>query len=105
MSSFLKVGNLAERAHIGVWACPFCEAAVLSSFQQVLVSTVVGKLVEDPGTILHLGRVNLVEVPAVKQVAQIISALHHLTTEVRTLVDTNPKHTTGSLQDEDREFS
>lgn len=95
--------DAAKGPHVGVHGCPLCEAAVLPSLQQVLSSTVVGKLIENPGTVLHLGRVNLAEVPVVRQVAQIISALQHLATEVRTLIDTNPEHT-RSLQDKDREF-
>lgn len=97
--------DAAKGPHIGVHGCPFCEAAVLPSLQQVLSSTIVWKLVEDPGAIRHLGRVNLAEMPVVRQVAQIISALQHLATEVRTLIDTNSEHTRRSLQDKDREFS
>lgn len=93
-----------EGPHIGVHGCPLSEAAVLSSLQQVLASAVVWKLVEDPGTILHVGGVNLAEVPAVGKVTQIFSVLQHLTTEVGTLVDTNPEHT-RDLQDKDQEFS
>lgn len=85
----------AEGPHVGVHGCPLVEAAVLSSLQQVLTSAVVGKLVEDPGTLLHVGRVNLSEVPAVRQVVHILGALQHLTAEVGTLVDTNPEHTRG----------
>lgn len=99
----LKVENTAEGPHIGVHCCPLCEASILPSFQQVLSSTVVRKLVKDPSTILHPGRMNLVEVPVVRQVAQIISALQHLATEVRTLIHTNPKQA-RSLKKKDREY-
>lgn len=94
--------DVAERAHIGVDSCPLCEATVLSSFQQVLAPAVVGELIEDPGTLRHLGRVNLSETPAVGQVAQIFSALQHLTAKVRTLEHTNPGHT-RRLQDREQE--
>lgn len=87
--------------HIGVDGGPLCEAAVLSSLQQVLAPAVVGPLVEDPGAVLHLGRVDLAEGPVLGQVAHIFSEIQHLTTEVRTLVDTNPEHI-RDLQDKDQ---
>lgn len=95
--------DMAEGPHVGVHGCPFVEVAVLSSLKQVLTSTVVRELVEDPGAVLHLGRVNLPEVPAVGQVVHIISALQHLTAEVGLLIDTNPEHS-GGLKDEDQEL-
>lgn len=100
----LKVVDPAEGAHVGVHGGPLSEAAVLSSLQQVLTSAVVRKLEEDPGTVLHLGGVSLLEVPALRQVVQVFSALQHLTTEVRALVDTDPEHTRG-LQDKNQELS
>lgn len=87
--------DAAEGPHVGVHGCPLIEAAVLSSLQQVLTSTVAGELVEDPGTVQHLGRMDLPEVPAVGQVVQILSAFQHLTAEVGTLVDAYPEHTRG----------
>lgn len=60
----------------------------------------VRKLIEDPGTIQDLCRVNLVAMPVISQIAQILCALQHLAAEVRTLVHTNPEHT-GNLRDED----
>ena len=100
----LKVVDPAEGAHVGVHGGPLGEAAVLSSLQQVLTSTVVRELKEDPGAVLHLDGVSLLEVPALRQVVQVFSALQHLTTEVRALVDTDPEHTRG-LQHKDQEFS
>lgn len=87
--------DTAERPHIGTHCSPLIEAAVLSSFQEILASTIVGKLVEDPSAILHLGRVNLPVVPAVGQVVLIFSAVQHLTAEVRTLINTDPECTRG----------
>lgn len=87
--------DAAEGSHVGVHGCPLVETAVLSPLQQVLMTPVVGKLVEDPGAVLHLGRVNLSKVPAVEQVAHVFSAVQHLTAEVRALVDTNPERGRG----------
>lgn len=64
---------------------------------------VVGKFEEDPGAVLHLSGVNLVDVPVIRQVVQIIGALQHLAAEVRTLIDTNLIRT-KSLQDRDGGF-
>ena len=96
--------DVADGPHIGVHGCPLDKAAVLSLLQQVLASTVVGELVEDPGTVLHMGRVDLLELPLVEQVAHIFTELHHLTAEVKTLVDANPEHTRG-LQNKEHELS
>lgn len=96
--------DTAEGPHIGVHGSPLYEAAVLSLLQQVLASMVVGELVEDPGTVLHMGRVDILEGPAVGQVAHIFTELQHLTSEVKMLVDTNPERTRG-LQNKDHKFS
>lgn len=60
----------------------------------------VGKLMEDPGAIQDLCRVNLMAMPVISQIPQILCALQHLAAEVRTLVHPNPEHT-GSLRDKD----
>lgn len=61
--------------------------SVLALLQQVLASPVVGMLVEDPDAFLNLSRVNFMEAPAVQQVGQVITELHHLTAEVWMLID------------------
>lgn len=87
--------DTAERPHSGIHGCPLVEATVVSLLQQVLASAVVRKLIEDPGAILHTGRVDLPEVPAVGQVVHIFSALQHLAAEVRPFVDTNSESSRG----------
>lgn len=44
-------------------------------------------LVEDPDAFLNLSWVNFMEAPAVQQVGQVITELHHLTAEVWMLID------------------
>lgn len=96
----LVVHDAAEGAHVGVHGGPFSVAAVLSSLQQVLTAAVVWKLIEDPGAIFHLSRVDFVEVPVLRDVAQVLCAFVHLTAEVRTLVDTDDGRA-GDLEDRD----
>lgn len=87
--------DAAEGAHAGVHGRPLVEASVLSSLQQVLAAAVVGQLVENPGAVLHVGGVNLPQVPALEQAVDVFRALQHLTSEVRTLVHSDPEHVGG----------
>lgn len=91
---------MAEGANFGVRGCPLCEAPVLPLLQQVLSSVEAGKLKKDPGAIQDLCRLNLMAMPLISQIPQILRALQNLATEVRTLVHPNPGHA-GSLQDKD----
>lgn len=63
---------------------------VLALLQQVLAPPVVWVLIEDPDALLDVGRVNVTVAPAVLQVGQVLSDLHHLAAEVRTFVDADP---------------
>lgn len=63
---------------------------VLALLQQPLAPSVVGMLIEDPGALLHVGRVDVPVAPAVLQVRQVLTELHHLAAKVWSLVDANP---------------
>lgn len=63
---------------------------VLALLQQVLAPPVVGMLVEDPGTLLDVGGVDVPVAPAVLQVRQVLTELHHLAAKVWPLVDADP---------------
>lgn len=94
-----RLNNTAEGANFGAHGCPLCEAPVLPLLQQVLLSMEVGKLKKNPGAIYDLCRLNLMVMPVISQITQILRALQHLAAEVGALVHTNPEHT-GNLQDE-----
>lgn len=63
---------------------------VFTLLQQVLVPPVVWMLMEDPGAFLDVSRVNVTVAPAVQQVGQVVTELHHLAAEVWTFVDAEP---------------
>lgn len=69
---------------------PLSVPPVLALLQQVLAPSVVGMLIEDPGTLLDVGRVDVPVTPAVLQVRQVLTELHHLAAKVWPLVDANP---------------
>lgn len=95
-----RLNNGAEGANGGIRGCPLCEAPVFPLLQQVLLSVEVGLFVEDPDAIQDSCRLNLVVMPMISHIPQILGSLQHLATEVRTLVHPDPEHT-GSLQDKD----
>lgn len=51
----LKLMDMAEGPHNGVHGSILCEAAALSSLQQVLLSLVVGMVVDGPGATKRYG--------------------------------------------------
>lgn len=66
---------------------PLGVASVFTFFQQVLAPPVVWVFVEDPGAVLDVDRVDLAKAPAVLQAGHVLTELHHLASEVWTLVD------------------
>lgn len=63
---------------------------VLALLQQVLAPPVVRILVEDPDALLDVGRVDVAVAPAVLQVGQVLTELHHLAAEVWMFIDADP---------------
>lgn len=71
---------------------------VLAPLQEVLVPTVVGEVVEYPGTICHHTGVGLAHLVGIINRWAVIRALHHLPTKVRPLVQPQLPRTTVDLQ-------
>lgn len=69
---------------------PLRVSSVFALFQQVLAPPVARMLIEDPGAVLDVGRVDVAVAPAVLQVGHVFTKLYHLATEVWTFVNADP---------------
>lgn len=78
----LELFNHAEGSDSGGGGAPVGVIGVFSTFQEVLVSLVVGLLVEDPGTVHHHAGVDLAELEGVVNRWAVVSALRRLTSEI-----------------------
>lgn len=58
--------------------------------QQVLPPPVVGQLIEDPGALQHIERVNLIEVEAVVERGAVLCDLYHLASVIFPLIKSDP---------------
>lgn len=86
----LEVHNASNGANRWLKSPPLRVPPVFALFQQVLAAPVVWMLIEGPGAILDVGRVDVAVAPAVLQVGHVFAELYHLAVEVRTFVNADP---------------
>lgn len=88
-AAVLELFDHAERPHSRGGGAPVCIVGVLATFQEVLVSLVVGLLVEDPCTIHHHTGVELLELEGVVNRWAILKTLCHLSSEILLVVESD----------------
>lgn len=91
--SFLH-SNTSDGAHPGAHASPVVVYPVLSRGQQVLAPPVVGVLIQKPGALHHIARVDVIVMEALVEVGAVVRQLRHLSSELGALKDS---HTVRSL--------
>lgn len=79
--------HASEGPHHGVEAPPVHAAAVLAGTQEELAPPVVGVLVEHPVALDHVGGEDVTVTEAVEDVGAVVHELHHVTSQVGTVVD------------------
>lgn len=79
-----------DGTHGWLKGAPLGVSPVFALLQQVLAPPVVRILVEDPGALLDVGRVDVPVTPAVLQVGHVFTEFQHLAAEVWPLVDAHP---------------
>lgn len=87
VAAVLELFDHAERSHSRGGGAPVCIARILSTFQEVLVSMVVGLLVENPRTVHHHTGVELPELEGLVNRWAIFNTLHCLTSEILLFVE------------------
>lgn len=84
---WLKFGDPPEGAHNGAGGAPVAVPPVLPGPQEVLPASVVGVLIEDPIAVHDITGVHVAVMETVRHTGTVIHELHHVTAEVRLLVD------------------
>lgn len=79
-----------DRSHPWAHPSPLVESPVLARAHEVLAAPVVRVFIEDPVSLLDVTGVDIVKVKAVVKRGTVIRQLHHLTSELRTLVNHHP---------------
>lgn len=87
-ASWLKFSDPPEGSDDGAGGTPVAVPPVLPRSQEVLSASVVGVLVEDPVAIHIITGVDMAVMETVRHTGTVIHELHHVTTEVGFLVDT-----------------
>lgn len=87
-ASWLKFSDPPEGSDDGAGGAPVAVPPVLPRSQEVLSASVVGVLVEDPVAIHIITGVDVAVMETVRHTGTVIHELHHVTTEVGFLVDT-----------------
>lgn len=89
VAAVLELCDHAEGPHSRGGGAPVCKAVVLATFQEVLVSVVVGLLVEDPRAIHNHRGVDFLELEGLVNRSAIFNTLRHLTSEVLLFVESD----------------
>lgn len=85
----LKICDHAEGAHSRGGGTPICIVVVLATFQEVLLSVIVGQFVEDPSTIHHHTGVELPKLEGLVNRWAIVNTLYRLTCKVLLFVESD----------------
>lgn len=89
VAAVLELFDHAEGSHNRGGGAPVCIVVVLATFQEVLVSVVVGLLIEDPRTIHHHTGVELPELEGLVNRWAILNALQRLAAKVLFFVESD----------------
>lgn len=89
VTAVLELCDHAEGSHNRGGGAPVCIVVVLATFQEVLVSVVVGLLIEDPRTIHHHTGVELAEIEGFVNRWAILNALCRLAAEVLFVIESD----------------
>ncbi len=89
VAAVLELSDHAEGSHNRGGGAPVCIVVVLATVQEVLVSVVVGLLIEDPRTIHHHTGIELPELEGLVNRWAIISALYRLAAKVLFLIESD----------------
>lgn len=81
-----KLSDPAEGANARRGCPPVGVLPILSPFQQILAPSVVGEVVKHPDAIGHSAGIHLAQLVGVIHRGTIIRTFHHLSTEVRPLI-------------------
>lgn len=87
ITAVLELFDHAERSHSRGGGAPVCVVGVLATFQEVLVSLVVGLLVEDPRTVRHHTGVELPQLEGLVNRWAIFTTLCCLTSKILLFVE------------------
>lgn len=86
----VEIYDSPQGAHFSIHSPPVMVAPVVPRPQQILPSPVAGQLIEDPGALQHIERVNLIEVEAVLKRGAVLSDLYHLASVIFPLIKSDP---------------
>lgn len=86
-SGLLEFSYPAERASSGTCCTPVAELPVLAGMHEVLAPPIAGMLVQGPVAFHHIAGVDVPVAEALLHRLAVVAELHHLTLEVRALVD------------------
>lgn len=96
VADFLKISHPPEGACVGTSGTPVAEFAVLARPKEVLAAAVVGVLIQGPVSLKDVAGVDVAVAEALLDRLTVVCELHHVTLEVRALIDAHPiRPTTG----------